>query len=513
MSRNQSLAGRGLLCAGFVASAAAMGYAGPSLVIGGPGASSDNIVDTLSVPYLATQLGANLTGDFGTQAGNGPCDCFWENGDADNVNAVVSETNVTVPDSQAADDFFLPEGKVFRLDTFCGCMVTNDLEQQNGNTLDKPDAILYFYDDCNGKPGEIIETFTNPTYTILGNAPFGSPGQYKYVRFCFQGMNLYVNGQGAEKRFWASLVGVGDNQPGERYFWATSKTAPTTDIQGVQAQLRSSWIQGFSDWRDVQDTNGGCHDLCFEICGDLCEVICENGPYALDCGLKMLNTTFFGTKAADNFQLLPCTNVDLCLVEAYIATNCEPSRSKLEIYRNVCDTPANGAIGIYSNPDVITVLNNNGTPRTFNSPVSGLPLTIYCLRWKFEDGIVNLVGGQNYWIAVYLEGTGVITEEAYFLCKQESICHIKITQARYISAPFTVNTWEEVGTILNGPRDMAFRILGRVNRDLTGSMVNAPTTGFGGAGENPVRLIGDIDADGKVDLNDLVQVLNGLGSL
>ena len=505
MSRNQSMAGRGLLCAGFIAGAAAMGYAAP-MQVRGPGGASASQADTMQVPVVATQLGVNIQFENGNSQVSS-CSCFWENGDRDNVNAVVSESNVTVPSSEAADDFFLPACKVFRLDSFCGCMVTNDLPATNGNVTDKPSAVLYIYDDCNGKPDEVISTFTDPNFTIIGNAPFGSPGQYKYVKFCFTALQLYINGEGAETRYWASLVGVGDNQPGERYFWATSKTAPATDIQGVQAQLRSQWIEGFGDWRDVDDTNGGCHDLCFTICGELCEVLCENGPYATDCGIKMLNTTFFGTKAADNFQIRPCTSVELCLVEAYIATNCTPSRSKLELYTNECDKP-DSRIGVFGTPDVITQLGAGNAPRTFNSPVSNLPLTIYCLRWKFAPGSVNLAGGQNYWLSVFLEGTGVITEEAYFLCKQLSPCHIKITQAQFLSVPYDVNDWLDIQDILDGPRDLAFRILGKVSQQhpsyAPGFGVNTTPTAGG-------RLIGDLNGDASVNLTDLVQVLNSLG--
>ncbi len=433
--------------------------------------------------------------------------CYWENGDADGVNAIVSETNTVVPASEAADDFIVPAGRVLLADSLCACLVTNDLPRWIGNTYNTPDAILQFREDCNGVPGNILSTHVNPSYEVLGNAPFGAPGQWKYVKFCFDGLGEQFAGGIEEARYWVSVIGVGNNRPGERYFWATSKTEPSTKVQGVQGHMRSGWVEGFGDWNEIDNGNGACHDLCFELCGELCEVVCDNRPYALDCGLKMLNTTFFGTKAADNFQIGPCTSAEICTIEVYIATNCVPSRGRLELFRNECDTPEN-LLYAFSNPEVRTILNQEGQPITFMSPVSGLMLTTYCLRWRFAEGQVFLPGEQNYWIAWYLEGTGVVTEEAYVLCKQLAECHIKITQAKFLSAPFAVSTWEDVGNILNTPRDMAFRVLGRLNR---AAPAGAPWTSpqdAPGAGVASGQSLTPAPAD--LSVSDVLEVLRQL---
>jgi len=430
----------------------------------------------------------------------GACDCYWENGEPDGVEAAPSETNVPTPSSEAADDFFVPAGKVLLADRFCGCMATNDLPRWDGNTYDEPDAILNIYDDCNGKPGQLIATYTNPDWEILGDAPFGSPGQWKYVRFCWDSLQLVLPARDAERRLWVSLVGVGDMDPGERYRWATSATAPDRPIQGAQAQLRSSWIVGFADWRNLDESNAGCHDLCFELCGDLCHVVWDNSPYALDCGLKMLNTTTFGNRTADNFAIPPCTTADLCVVEVYIATNCAPSRSRFDIHTNICDAPG-APVASRGNPEVIPQLNGGGQPIVFPSPVSGQLLTVYCLRWRFEPGSIVLEGERNYWISAYLEGTGVLTEEAFVLCKQVSDCHINITQARFFSSSFGQTTWEPVQTILPGPRDLAFNLLGTLHR-------TTPTAAAAPPRPAPPRCAGDTNADNRVDAADLSVLLH-----
>ena len=429
-----------------------------------------------------------------------PCNCYWENGEPDDVEAAPSETNVPTPPSEAADDFIVPAGKVLLADRFCGCLATNDLPRWDGNTYDEPDAILNIYDDCNGKPGQLIATYTDPDYEILGDAPFGSPGQWKYIRFCWDNLQLILPARDAERRLWVSLVGVGDMDPGERYRWATSATAPDRPIQGGQAQLRSSWIVGFEDWQNLGESNAGCHDLCFELCGDLCHVVCDNGPYALDCGLKMLNTTTFGNRTADNFAIPPCTTADLCIAEVYIATNCEPSRARFDIYTNTCDTP-DQLVTSRGNPEVIPQLNDGGQPVVFPSPVSGQLLTVYCLRWRFEPGSLVLDGERNYWISAYLEGTGVITEEAFVLCKQASDCHIKITQARFLSSSFGQNTWEPVQTILPAARDLAFTLMGTLHRTNPPSAVAPPQPAA-------PRCAGDTNNDNRVDAADLSVLLH-----
>lgn len=406
---------------------------------------------TLCLAANGTYIGGSCAAANCTPPG---CECYWSNGDHDGMNAVVSETNVTVPPSETADDFVVPDCYVLFADRLCGCMVTNDLESQNGNFLDTPDAIAYFYEDCNGKPGDQIGVLTDPNYTILGNAPFGAPGQWKYVRFCFENLDLILNGG----RYWVSFVGVGDNQPGERYFWATSKTSPTDEIQGTQGQLRSNWVDGFLEWRDVDDTNAGCHDFCFELCGDLCETLYSNFPGAV-CGVKALNTTFFGTKAADNFEIQPCYSAEICQIAICIATNCTPSRSKAQIFRNSCDSPSD-LVRLLGDPRVVPM------DGTFTSPVTGIALPMYCLFFRIPaESPLLLPGGQNYWLAAYLEGTGVITEEAYVVCRADEPCNIKITQAQFIASPFDVNDWQDIDAILPYPTDLAIQIWGNVVKE------------------------------------------------
>jgi hypothetical protein len=437
-----------------------------------------------------------------------PCLCYWLNGEADGRNAVVSESNVLVPRSDSADDIIVPAGNVLFGREFCGIMVTNDLYRRVGWIIDKPNALLNIYSDCNGKPGDLLAMFTTPTYEVLGNAPFGSPGQWKYVKFCFDIASLRLDASEREQRFWVSLVGVGENDPGDRYFWATSKTEPTTSVQGVQAQLRSDWVVGFEDWRDIEDTNAVCHDLAFDLCGDLVGVIGDTSSLALDCGVKMLNTTSFRTKVADNFQVQPCAFAEIREVTLWVATNLAPTAATLEVYGDGCDQPELivPQAGTLSTREV----RSNGAPVVFVSPVSSQPLPVYELTWSFPPGVFGLEGGRNFWLASFLESGGESTAEAFALCRPSTSCDIVITQARFLTAPFGVNDWTAVSSVLGAERDLAYRVLGVVRPAELPSYLASPQRD-----PDPVAVpakMSDLNGDGVVDVEDVREMLRRIGA-
>ena len=57
-------------------------------------------------------------------------------------------------------------------------------------------------------------------------------------------------------------------------------------------------------------------------------------------------------RAADNFQIGPYGPVELCRVEAWMATNCPLDKVYLEIYENDCDCPENKIYTIDITDDV-----------------------------------------------------------------------------------------------------------------------------------------------------------------
>ena len=451
-------------------------------------------------------MGSSRLGVTCAQANCGAaCECYWLNGDPDNANAVVSETSVLVPDSMSADDLYIPAGKVLLAQEFCGVMVTNDLRRVDGWTIDVPDARLTIYEDCNGKPGETIATFFQPVSDVIGDAPFGFQGQWKYVRFCFDLSGLRLEACEAEQRIWVSLVGVGDDDPGERYFWATSATAGDSPIQGTQAQLLSQWIEGFTtEWRDIEDTNADCHDLSFRFCGELIQVIAGNGEFAQGCGVKMLNTGTFGTKLADNFSIAPCSLAELRQITLWIATNLSPTRARLDLYENTCQTPGT-LIPQTGSLTASIVLDDMNMPLMFQGTTHSL--NVYRLTWRFDPGALGLEGGQNYWAAVSVSGSSGPADEAFVLCASSGLCDITLTEARFLAPPYAISTWTPLSSILSDPRDLALEVLGIVSRDP--ALVAAPPLIYA-APERPITNQPDLNADGRVDSSDVAEVLRSL---
>lgn len=483
-----------LLCAALVAAAAGVSYAQTGTgAFQGAGIGQGN--DTPIV--FADQLpGTRNMGGTIVVGGSTPVGCenlVWDNGPKDNITAVVSQENIrNTPDSAAADDCFLQKGFIYRLDSFCGIMITNDCPPDDGGSWDNPDAVLNVYSDCDGCPDELLESYYDPSYEILGDAPFGAPGQFKFVLFTFDLNKLTVEGG---ERKWFSLVGIGDQEPGETYFWASANNGT---VQGAIAKLRAPYIFGNNDWNEVgPNLNGPCTDLFMQLKGEKCSCLCDNTPKATDCGAKIINSTTFGSKSADNFQLAPCKSFDICKIEAYIATNCDVTRATLEVYGNDCDEPDSNPPFVFTNPWVFD------TECTFLSPVSGAVLPVFRVCFEFDPGQFSLDGGRNYWLSVFVPGLGFITDEAYFLCKEKDDCHIKISQAKHIADLFGVKEWRDISDALGEPRDLAFRVLGTDFQDS-----HQDATAPAAVNADPA----DVNNDGSIDMNDLIRVLNSFGT-
>lgn len=488
----------------------AAGVASAQLDTGAVGGLVEGVqpVPTESPIVFAHLMGVH--GDFGPGVviapggGNGrpPCDeLVWDNAPdcpltGDGITAVESGENIlNTPDSAAADDVFLTKGFIYTLQTFCGVLVTNDFD----DGPDMPDAILRVYSDCNGFPDSLLMTFMDPTVEDLGEAPFGSPGQFRYFQFCFDLNKWERDRSDSDERLWFSLVGVGDQGPGERYFWASGNDGT---IQGAQGKRRFNG----GPWEDIGPSpNGPCTDLEFYIEGRKCACICDNTPFEKDnnCLNKILNTANSSmSQVADNFQVVSCKATDVCKIEAWIATNCDITRTVMEIYGNDCDCPDEETPMVFTDPWVFEAGN------TIISPVSGAELIVYRVCFEFDTpGTLLLQGGQNYWVSIYNPGGTFLTDEAYTLCKDNSEeCDIKISQAKFLSPNFEFKEWTPIdqATTDGIERDIAFRVLGT---DL--QIVEIADAALG---SHEPRQPADVNDDGTVNIEDLIRVINSYGT-
>lgn len=364
----------------------------------------------------------------------GECRVWWDNGEYDGVSGLNSQQlSSEHGDFSAivADDFFLKFGRCYWIEAIELDMAIFGVEV--------PEVILRLYNDCNGKPDtQFGEDFIEPFVENLGDLA-GWPG-FTHYRFTFR-TELFEYGY---QRLWLSPIGQGKGL----YYWLTSNNGV---VQGVQGQYQSA-NYGFGEWTDV-DSLGVNFDICtdfnFRLCGKCCWLIKDNTPHDLNglSSIAFANGIVFGSRSVDNFQIPPGKDVEICKIEAWMATNCDVTRAFMEIYNNDCDSPVK--------PAAITIsdLGYEATGETYD----GLPVYRF---YTICPGIV-LQGGQNYWLAMASIGVGTPHERAIWLFKALSDCHINITEGQYKNIFLTgFQNFTPVSHpgLAGEPRDFAFRL-------------------------------------------------------
>ncbi len=378
------------------------------------------------------------------------CPAWWNNGTYDGVNALNSQevynNGNLIYSAVVADDFFLNFGK---------CYVIEAIEVEvaafgiplNGNQ-NAPTVNLRLFEDCNGKPAGPaagFQEFTLSQSTDLGPVA-GWPGFNRY-RLRWE-INLFEYGY---RRLWIAPVGQGQGL----YYWLTANSGT---IQGAQGQYKAPQ-NGFPNWIDTDDitqdcpTNDcwdHCTDFAFRVCGKCCWLLKDQSQYDL-AGLSSIafaNNVIFGTRAVDNFQVPPGEQLEICRIEAWMATNC--GEAFMEIYENFCDSPVDGQT---FSPIVLDKPDREALPGvTYDG------LQVY--RYSFTCPGVFLAGDRNYWLSLAALGVGSPHERAIWLFRQKGACHICITEGQWRSFFLGFPEFTPVSNpaLAGEPRDFAFRI-------------------------------------------------------
>lgn len=396
---------------------------------------------------------------------------------------------------QAADDFYLLPGNIYRISTIEATMATD----QTVPLLQK--AGVSIFEDCDGKPGaEIPFTYYNgnpppvpfddrPVITVIPTGqPYNATLNLVTVRATFP--NLWLRGG---KRYWVSFYGT--NCADTQWAWVTAGNGV---VQGRPAHFRSyTGAPPFSAWASLDECCIGCTDLSFCVGAEECKILLDNGTYAVPSasplsGAKSLENPglpAFLAKAADDFVVPPCDPKEICYIEAYILTNCLYAR--LDIYDGTCELPAS------ANP--IHTL----TPKRYVHTgqfitYEGQQLEVICLQFWGDNTVLQ--GGRNYWLSVYGYGNGNINQRAVFAynskrpCPEE--CLIHFSQGALIGPVYNTITWKHVSDVLPavGPKDFAFMIA-----------VHDPDTRPGNADPS---CAADADRSGTVTIDDIFVYLN-----
>lgn len=451
------------------------------------------------------------------------CQCLWDNGHPDlgmgkgsviPNSAQISHIGGGVPNSaKVADDFEFPNGFVHKVSNFRGEMLTNTLP-----FLRK--AKLEFYEDCNGVPAD--EPFAKFTDGVIVNT-VPAVDNYDVVTWEFDlcDEHLWLDGG---KTYWVSLIAVTDNVTPDLSFWLTTTTGtdgkatlgsvphkaegtPPAPTPGGNPKPTS-----YQPWHAADGCCLGCVNMAFRMTGESCKVLWDNGPVAQGANAGGIASGANGAataRAVDNFVVPPCEPVEICTIEAFVWTNCEPPTAFIEIYRDApCslnydfDPPVSQRIGPETTPifrcersDIWSVM------RTDKSITIG-GVVYHGYRLFFADIGLTLQPG-TYWLSAGVNGTGSFAQSAFFafndpLCPNPG-CGIKVGPgySRRVT-PLPGTAW------LEGQRDFAFTLSIRTERrmmmDMTGSPQGAPT--------NTPACNADVDNNGEVDADDIFRYLD-----
>jgi hypothetical protein len=372
----------------------------------------------------AALLGCCLLAGPALAGGGGPtpCDCLWHNGSPESplpldTPAVVSHEGGLAPlGIKTADDFYLQPGSIYRLDSISADMLTSSLP---GFVK----ARLELYADCDGHPGQLLYTFTRPR--VADGQPSGIDN-LRRVTFTFvmseQAGPSVVPVPIALRAgsYWVSVVGLSDNLCAMGMCDQTAWLPTDGPVKGRQPQrifgvptTYGQFSYAGQQWQSVACC-AGCRDLAFTVCAEPCKILLDNGGPDLTRFSKSISgpVSIFEGLTADDLVVPPCADVQLCYVQGYLATNCNPPRAALAVFDSGCGLPAT-----FSQP--ITFPASRLTPTGQTVRIEGVDLTIYSVEfWDFRafgPQPLTLQQGLNYWMSIYAISSGSINERGYVL--------------------------------------------------------------------------------------------------
>ncbi len=404
------------------------------------------------------------------------CQCLWDNGnvfptDAPNANGQLSHFGSHFV-TKTADDLYICPGRIARLFEFKGQLITNTVLHK---------AQLEFYEDCDGIPAQVpFRTFTN---SIEDSAVPAAPG-FTMVSYSFNlcGECFFLDGGPTGKTYWVSLIGVTDfADPNDASYWAT--TTPAANPSGVMGlpPMRRSGIGGpppypvtLQPWETTSHCCSGCLNLSYKITGESCLVAWDNGKIDLNTGGA--NPTAGGSpsdidvsipylpRTADNFVTIGCDPVQVCYLETYIWTNCNPVRGFAEIYDNDCKDPA---INPLFSATATTAELIPGATLVRN----GATLNAYKLTFCAPPGW-TLQGSRTYWVSSGATGGSNAVGQSLFAYNapdcNNPLCNLtRISPGKFLDRLVQPLIWSDTG------HDYAFRLAVRGTMGLISAQ---PTT-------------------------------------
>ncbi|MBX3407743.1 MAG: tandem-95 repeat protein [Phycisphaeraceae bacterium] len=418
------------------------------------------------------------------------CECFWDNGvppmDGTAVNGQLSHLGGGAPlGAKTAEDFYLRPGEMHRLHKFTGYMLSSSFSQLRR-------ARLEFYHDCNGEPaGEPFAEFSNSVV----DAVTPGLGGFDVITYSFDLCDAHLWLEGG-KAYWVALFGVTDGQMSDLSYWAVDEASGPHAIAGRPPHKRDGVPTGvwneydFGPWYPADECCLGCRNLAFNLRGESCKILWDNGGPNISqgaggspSGANRARTS----RSADNFVTPPCEAAEICLIQAWIWTNCDPVHGFISIYENDCKMPLNTPLFTAAPTRVIAT----GQSVTIENQV----FQGFCLELEYPNWILH--EGRTYWLSAGAHSTGNFTTRSFFanaLRACPDSCNIlKISPGAKRDIGPTPNAWALTD------RDYAFRIAVR--------LPPAPVPSVDPGLPSP-SCIADVDGSGTVDVTDIFHFLS-----
>ncbi|MEL7472477.1 MAG: hypothetical protein AAGK04_04100 [Planctomycetota bacterium] len=456
-----------ILSGAAVALAAATSSAGQLQAVDADWASARGLVGNESVTTSTPIFTAD---DGGTPAG-----VYWDNGEWDGRDGQASSDGSFFPFARAADDFYLADGKYYYVDQITVQMLVKSPED--------PISVLELYDDCNGKPSTLRDTYEQSDFSVVQSDVFGLYTLYELT----YDVNCWLPGGCA---YWVSPVGQARDcscdgpLDHDQYFFCTAGYNASLgfgDVQGIEGHFLNPDL-GFSDWTPAAVTCSCKTDYCFKVYAEACHILRDQGDFDGTLGApSVISTAFPDQRTADDFVLATSDRAnpesyEICAIIACVFTNCKVADYILEVYEQTNEEVTDEDTG-----ETYVRMCPGDLVMQFTDPKAvdlGISLTttegfvVDGYELQFDTTGLNLEGGKTYWVSAVGRGQGAVRDRSFFCfasnCRKPSECYINWMEPKFnknVSSNGESNFWQNLSELvdpnLGDIRNLGFKVLGK----------------------------------------------------
>ena len=463
-----------------------------------------------SVTVTVTVLGSDCNGNGIPDV----CECYWTNATVDPASASTANGQLShigggagappLSGQRVADDFYVEPSRIDHVSGFTGWMLTNSFPGLRKARLD-------FYDDCDGAPALVpFKSYLNSM--VVSTTP-GSGG-FDLVEYSFSFCDdpLWLDGGRGGRSYWVSLVGLTDGQGTDLSYWVAApgqaQLLGSVPVKAVGAYAPPpATMPSWGPWNSIATCCIGCVNMVYALQGESCPIIWDNGAVDLGAGRggspSMNIAGAVQSRSADDFLTQTCVDQQICYIDAWIWTNCNPADGFIEIYTNECE-PASSVNApttrpggnLPSNTPFLTLTPNRVIPTGETAVINGATMNGYQLQF-FPPPMVALQQGQTFWLSAGGLNLGNIAGRAYFAYSTDCTltCPIRLNPGVTRLSVTGQEQWQYTAP----PRSFAFRVAVKNT---------TPAVTSGQPGSTTPGCAADTNHDGHLNVQDLFDYLS-----